>query len=73
MINDRPEMRRCPRCGHPTRADRMVKGYGRDCAERLGLIGGTVDIGKTGPDLLDLLDEEADMCDGWDREVRKYG
>ncbi|MEV4703365.1 hypothetical protein [Actinoplanes sp. NPDC049316] len=62
------EMRRCPRCGHLTRADRMVKGYGRDCAAQLGLTGRSVDTGHTGPDLLDLLGEDpADACDGWDR------
>jgi hypothetical protein len=62
------EMRKCPRCGHPTRADRMVKGFGRDCAAYLGLIGRSVDTGHSGPDLLDLLrDEPADCCDGWDR------
>ena len=62
-------MRKCPRCGHPTRADRMLEGYGRDCAAQLGLIGRTVDTGHTGPDLLDLLPEPEpeDTCDGWDR------
>jgi hypothetical protein len=63
-------MRRCPRCGHLTRADRMVKGFGRDCAAQLGLIGRTVDVGHDGPDLLDLLRlqrDEEDSCDGWDR------
>lgn len=66
-------MRKCPRCGHPTRADRMVKGFGRDCATQLGLVGRTVDTGHSGPDLLDLLDVDphgeqgADRCDGWDR------
>jgi hypothetical protein len=44
----------------------MVKGFGRDCAVRLGLIGATVDVGQTGPDLFDAADEE-DACDGWDR------
>ena len=72
MAHDRVEMRRCPRCGHLTRADRMVKGYGRDCAAQLGLIGRSVDVGHRGPDLLDLLPpppepEPADSCDGWDR------
>ncbi|WP_236030041.1 hypothetical protein [Paractinoplanes lichenicola] len=63
------EMRRCPRCGHLTRADRMVKGFGRDCATQLGLTGRAVDVGHVGPDLLDLLPdpEPADECDGWDR------
>jgi len=68
-------MRKCARCGHPTRADRMIKGYGRDCATLLGLLGRTVDTGHAGPDLLDLLGdraaaeaaEPADHCDGWDR------
>jgi hypothetical protein len=63
-------MRRCPRCGHLTRADRMVKGFGRDCAAQLGLVGRTVDVGHDGPDLLDLLRlrrDEEDSCDGWDR------
>ena len=47
----------------------MVKGYGRDCAAQLGLIGRTVDTGHTGPDLFDLLPEPEpeDACDGWDR------
>ena len=71
-VPERPvPMRRCPRCGHPTRADRMVKGFGRDCAAQLGLIGRSVDVGHEGPDLLDLLreqiDEAEDACDGWDR------
>ncbi|GAA2521386.1 hypothetical protein [Winogradskya humida] len=62
------KMKRCPRCGHPTRADRMVKGFGRDCAVQLGLVGRSVDIGHVGPDLLDMLDAEPeDSCDGWDR------
>ncbi|WP_433292968.1 hypothetical protein ACQP2F_29430 [Actinoplanes sp. CA-030573] len=51
------EMRRCPRCGHQTRADRMVKGFGRECATQLGLVGRTSDTGHEGPDLLDLLDD----------------
>jgi hypothetical protein len=59
--------RRCRRCGHLTRADRLVRGYGRDCAELMGLIGDTVDVGQTGPDLFDVLDETGDLCDGWDR------
>jgi len=64
----RVPLRKCPRCGHWTRADRMIKGYGRDCAAQLGLVGKTVDTGHTGPDLLDLLgDEPQDCCDGWDR------
>jgi hypothetical protein len=46
----------------------MVQGYGRNCAALLGLTGGTVDTGHTGPDLFDLLDlEPDDSCDGGDR------
>ncbi|WP_109602847.1 hypothetical protein [Actinoplanes xinjiangensis] len=61
-------MRPCRRCGHPTRVDRMVQGYGRNCAALLGLIGGTVDTGHSGPDLFDLIDvEPEDSCDGYDR------
>ena len=56
-------MRRCPRCGHPTRADRMVKGFGRECATQLGLVGRTVDVGHEDPDLFDVLDEIADDAD----------
>jgi hypothetical protein len=70
-LEPRPvEMRRCPRCGHLTRADRMVKGFGRDCATQLGLVGRTADVGHDGPDLLDLLRlqrDEEDSCDGGDR------
>jgi hypothetical protein len=54
-VTARAPVRRCARCGHPTRADRMVRGYGRDCAALLGLTGRTVDTGHAGPDLLDLL------------------
>jgi hypothetical protein len=44
----------------------MVKGFGRDCAAQLGLLGRSVDAGQQhGPDLFDAMDEE--MCDGWDR------
>jgi hypothetical protein len=74
MFPDSPArpLKRCARCGHLTRADRMVKGFGRDCAAMLGLIGGTVDVGQQGPDLLDVLaDEPEDACDGWDREWRR--
>ncbi|MEU4563998.1 hypothetical protein AB0F72_36945 [Actinoplanes sp. NPDC023936] len=66
-------MRPCRRCGHPTRVDRMIQGYGRNCATMLGLVGGTVDTGHAGPDLLDLLGrspepvEPEDECDGGDR------
>lgn len=58
---------RCRRCGQWARQDRAVQGYGSECAALLGLTGGTVDVGQDGPTLLDLLDEDADMCDGWDR------
>jgi hypothetical protein len=54
------EMRRCPRCGHPTRADRMIKGFGPECAVQLGLVGRTTDTGHDGPDLLDVLAEAED-------------
>ncbi len=63
----------CVRCGQPVALNRLVAGaYGRDCAERLGLIGDTTDVGHDGPDLLDLiegddLDEPDDHCDGWNR------
>ena len=48
----------------------MVKGFGRECATQLGLIGRSVDVGHDGPDLLDLLSPESpveDACDGSDR------
>ncbi|WP_430792026.1 hypothetical protein [Actinoplanes sp. G11-F43] len=46
----------------------MVQGYGRNCAAAMGLIGGTVDTGHSGPDLLDLIEvEPEDSCDGFDR------
>jgi hypothetical protein len=68
---DRPARKPCARCGHPTRVDRMVHGFGEDCARKLGLIVATprVDAGEqTGTDLLELLAEgPADCCDGWDR------
>jgi hypothetical protein len=49
----------------------MVKGFGRDCAALLGLSGGTVDVGHHGPDLFDVLADQADdCCDGWDRDWR---
>lgn len=60
------EMRRCKRCGHRARADRMIQGLGVECATRLGLVGGTVNASQSGPDLFDAA-EEADCCDGWDR------
>jgi hypothetical protein len=74
MFPDPPArpLRRCARCGHLTRADRMVKEFGRDCAVMLGLIGGTTDIGHQGPDLLDVLAADSeDACDGGDREWRR--
>lgn len=46
----------------------MVQGYGRNCAAILGLIGATIDIGHSGPDLFDLIEiEPEDSCDGHDR------
>jgi hypothetical protein len=51
-----PEMRRCARCFKPARSDRMIKGFGSDCARFLGLVGDTVDTGQDGPDLLDVLE-----------------
>jgi hypothetical protein len=61
------EMRRCARCGHQVRADRMVAGrYGSDCAEQLGLLSNAPDVGQDGPDLFDAYAED-DACDGWDR------
>jgi hypothetical protein len=63
--------KRCARCGHQVRADRVVAGrYGSDCAELLGLTGGTVDVGQDGPDLFDAAGfdlDPVDECDGWDR------
>jgi hypothetical protein len=49
------EWRRCARCGKKTRLERLIKGFGRDCATFLGLVGDTTDTGHDGPDLLDLL------------------
>ena len=62
----RIETRPCRRCERPVMADRLVHGLGRDCAERLGLTGGTVNVGQQGPDLFDAYAED-DACDGWDR------
>ena len=46
----------------------MVKGFGRECATQLGLVGRSVDVGHDGPDLFDVLDEMTDdACDGADR------
>jgi hypothetical protein len=50
---------RCARCHKRVRPDRLVKGFGRDCAEFLGLVGSTVDTGQGGPDLFDVLAEQA--------------
>jgi hypothetical protein len=44
----------------------MIQGYGRDCAEQLGLLGNAPDVGQAGPDLFDAYAED-DACDGWDR------
>jgi len=41
----------------------MVKGFGRECATQLGLVGRTVDVGHEDPDLFDVLDEIADDAD----------
>lgn len=62
----------CARCGVATRVDRLVAGaYGSDCAAQLGLTTATPRLradAQTGPDLLDLLNEDPeDCCDGWDR------
>lgn len=61
----------CRACRTPTRVDRAVQGYGRDCAEKRGLITVTTRLRASvqdGPDLLDILAEEPeDECDGWDR------
>jgi hypothetical protein len=46
---------RCARCGKRVHPTRLIKGFGRDCATFLGLIGSTVDTGQDGPDLLDIL------------------
>jgi hypothetical protein len=46
----------------------MVKGFGREGAVQLGLVGRSVDVGHEGPDLLDVLrDQTDDACDGADR------
>lgn len=52
-------MRRCARCFKLARADRMIQGFGSDCASRLGLVGETVDVGQDGPDLFDVMAEQA--------------
>lgn len=54
-MQHRTRLRRCVRCQKPTRPDHLIHGYGPDCAKLLGLVGGSVDTGHTGPDLLDLL------------------
>jgi hypothetical protein len=62
---------RCEDCGTLARVDRMVHGLGSKCARDAGLIVSTPRLrtdAQTGPDLLDLLDDEPeDHCDGWDR------
>lgn len=71
MIGDVPR-KPCRRCGHPTRADRLVGGYGPACAKELGLTGGIGDRGdQTGPDLFDAYTED-DECDGWDRPADRH-
>ncbi len=63
------ERRPCARCGHPTRADRMVHGFGIECATQLGLVAAVPRLRtdpQTGPDLFDAYEED-DACDGWDR------
>lgn len=60
-------MVRCADCNTPVRADRLVAGrYGEKCARDRGLLGSSVDVGQSGPDLFDAADED-DACDGWDR------
>lgn len=64
-----PAWSRCARCWKPTRTERLVHGFGRDCAERLGLIVPAPRVhaaAQSGPSLLDSLVED-DGCDGWDR------
>lgn len=66
-----PPMQPCARCGHRTRVDRLVYGFGEDCAAKLGLVVATPRLRthvQTGTDLLDLLNEDPeDHCDGYDR------
>ena len=38
----------------------MVKGFGRECAVQLGLVGRSVDVGHEGPDLLAVLRDQTD-------------
>lgn len=60
---------RCARCSKPTRTDRAVHGFGRDCAQRLGLIAPAARadaVPQDGPDLFAAFEED-DACDGWDR------
>jgi hypothetical protein len=71
----RPATLPCARCRRATRVDRLVHGFGEDCAAKLGLIATTPRLhvhAQTGPDLLNLLNgdddgEPDDTCDGWDR------
>lgn len=51
--------RRCVRCWKLTAPENLVHGYGPDCARLLGLVGDTTDTGHTGPDLFDVLAEQA--------------
>jgi hypothetical protein len=61
----------CARCGVATRVDRLIQGFGSDCAAKLGLTVAITRLRSTvqdGPDLLDVLAAEPeDECDGWDR------
>jgi hypothetical protein len=63
--------RPCARCGVATRVDRLIHGFGSDCAAKLGLTVTMIRLRSTvqdGPDLLDVLAAEPeDECDGWDR------
>jgi len=64
VVSSRP----CRRCRRLVRADRLVRGFGRDCAELLGLTGRSEHAGQDGPDLFAALDADPeDCCDGWDR------
>jgi hypothetical protein len=59
-----PRREPCRRCGKPTRVDRAIHGHGHGCAKLLGLTGHPTDVGQTGPDLFDTLDEENPAMDG---------
>ncbi|GGN39582.1 hypothetical protein GCM10010109_67690 [Actinoplanes campanulatus] len=58
------ETRLCRRCWRLARADRMIQGYGSDCATQLGLTGTTTDTGHHGPNLLDLLADAVTQAGG---------